>query len=120
MQSRIRHTQKSPVEPRAKYGTHMNYEKQVNNLMDDAHELVSKLRDNKNPEVQRLCDRVETFLAKSDDHGASGHGHRPVKIRRIPGSLLDYVRNHPWLAVVTAASLAWTLGHLSSEIRESR
>jgi ElaB/YqjD/DUF883 family membrane-anchored ribosome-binding protein len=97
----------------------MNYEKQVNNLMDDAHELVSKLRDNKNPEVQHLCHRVEAFIAKSDRSEAE-HGYRPVKIRRIPGSLLDYVRHHPWLAVVTAASLAWTLGHLSSEIREGR
>jgi ElaB/YqjD/DUF883 family membrane-anchored ribosome-binding protein len=97
----------------------MNHEKQINKLMDDAHELVSRLRDNKDPEVRHLCNRVEAFIAKSD-RGAAEHGRRRVRIRRIPGSLLDYVRQHPWLAVCTAASLAWTLGHLSSEIRESR
>jgi ElaB/YqjD/DUF883 family membrane-anchored ribosome-binding protein len=37
---------------------------------------------------------------------------------RIPGSVLEYVHEHPWLAVLTAASLAWTLGHLSSAARE--
>lgn len=91
----------------------MRYEKQIGDLMDDARELVSKLRDTNNPEVQRLRDRVDRLIAQSED-GKPPRGVRPsMKITRIPGSLLEYVHDHPWLAVVTAASLAWTLSHLS-------
>lgn len=95
----------------------MSYEKQVGHLMDSARELVSKLRDTDNPDVRRLRDRVDTFI--SGTHRQRAHRMQgPVKITRIPGSVLEYVHDHPWLAVLTAASLAWTLGHLSSAVRE--
>jgi len=95
----------------------MSYEKQVVHLIDSAQELVSKLRDTDNPDVRRLRDRVDAFISGARRQRA----HRiqgPVKISRIPGSVLEYVHDHPWLAVLTAASLAWTLGHLSSAVRE--
>jgi hypothetical protein len=41
-----------------------------------------------------------------------------MNITRVPRSLVEYVNQHPFLAVVTAASLAWTLGHLSSAARD--
>jgi ElaB/YqjD/DUF883 family membrane-anchored ribosome-binding protein len=95
----------------------MSYEKQVAHLMDSARELVSKLRDTDNPDVRRLRDRVDTYVSGAHRQRAQ-RMQGPVKITRIPGSLLEYVHDHPWLAVLTAASLAWTLGHLSSAVRE--
>ncbi len=98
----------------------MGYEKRINNLMEDAKELVSKLRDTKNPDVQRLRDRVDGFISRGPDLKPPRDVQRSIKITRIPSSLLDYVHDHPWLAVVTAASLAWTLSHLSVASRGSR
>ena len=98
----------------------MSYEKQVERLMNDARELVDKLRDNQNPDVRRLRDRVEAFVSGPAQIPPPRKQERPVKITRIPSSVFDYVHHHPWLALVTAASLAWTLGHLSSASRDQR
>jgi ElaB/YqjD/DUF883 family membrane-anchored ribosome-binding protein len=95
----------------------MSYEKHVSRLIDGAEELVSKLRNTQNPDIQRLRDRVDAFVSDAKN-GKSQRAHGSVRITRIPGSLLEYVHEHPFLAVVTAASVAWTLGHLSSAARE--
>lgn len=96
----------------------MSYEKQVRDLMDDARELVAKLHDTKNPDLQRMRDRVAAFIAGPKRIESSPEKQHRVKITRLPGSVLDYVHDHPWLALVTAASLAWTLGHVSSASRD--
>jgi ElaB/YqjD/DUF883 family membrane-anchored ribosome-binding protein len=97
--------------------TAMNHEKHVNRLIDGAEELVSKLQDTPNPDIQRLRDRVNVFVSDARRENSDRPRRRSVKITRIPGSLREYVHEHPFLAVVTAASLAWTLGHLSSAAR---
>jgi ElaB/YqjD/DUF883 family membrane-anchored ribosome-binding protein len=98
----------------------MTYEKKVARLMDDTRELVATLRDARNPEVRRLRDRVDAFVSGPQRITPQRGNQRPVKITRIPSSIFDYVHHHPWLAIVTAASLAWTLGHLSSASRDQR
>src|ERR1700675_508138 len=96
----------------------MSYEKHVSHLIDGAQELVHKLRNTQNPDIQRLRDRVDAFVADAKQEKSDRRAHGSVRITRIPGSLVEYVHEHPFLAVVTAASLAWTLGHLSSAARE--
>jgi len=98
----------------------MNYEKQVGRLLGDAKELVAKLRDVKNPEVQRLRDRVDVCIMRTQDSAGRRGRPRPVNIARIPGSLFHYVHEHPWLAIVTAASLAYTLANLSTASRTTK
>jgi ElaB/YqjD/DUF883 family membrane-anchored ribosome-binding protein len=94
----------------------MSYDKQVGHLIDSAGELVSKLRDTDNPDVRRLRDRVDAFVSGARRQGPQ-RMQGPVQITRIPHSVFEYVHDHPWLALLTAASLAWTLGHLSSAVR---
>jgi ElaB/YqjD/DUF883 family membrane-anchored ribosome-binding protein len=91
----------------------MSYEKSVSHLIDGAEELVHKLRNSEDRNIQRLRDRVDAFVVDAKQ-GKSDRQAHSMRIARIPGSLRDYVNRHPFLAVVTAASLAWTLGHLSS------
>jgi ElaB/YqjD/DUF883 family membrane-anchored ribosome-binding protein len=98
----------------------MSYEKQIGRLMQDAKELVSKLRDSKNPEVQLLRDKVDVCILRAEDSAPRRGKSRRLKITRIPGSLFNYVHDHPWLAIATAASLAYTLAHLSTASREVR
>jgi ElaB/YqjD/DUF883 family membrane-anchored ribosome-binding protein len=91
----------------------MSYEKSVSHLIDGAEELVHKLRNSEDRNIQRLRDRVDVFVVDAKQ-GKDRRAQGSMRIARIPGSLLEYVNRHPFLAVVTAASLAWTLGHLSS------
>jgi ElaB/YqjD/DUF883 family membrane-anchored ribosome-binding protein len=98
----------------------MSYERHVDRLMDDARELVSKLHDTKNPDLKRLRDRVDAFVSGPRRISAGRAARQRVSVTRIPGSLLDYVHDHPWLALVTATSLAWTLGPVSSASRQRR
>lgn len=97
----------------------MKHQKHVRQLMDDASELVSKLRDSKSPEVRELRDRVDAFISNAK-HDASERNNQRIKITRIPRTITSYVEEHPWLAVLTAASLSWTLSHLSTASRGSR
>lgn len=94
----------------------MSYEKQIRNLLGDARELVTTLRESKNPEVQRLRDRVEVCISRAEGNARRRNPHS-VKISRIPSSLFHYVHDHPWLAIATAASVAYTLANLSSASR---
>lgn len=94
----------------------MSYEKHVNTLIDEAKDLVSTLKNNTNPDVQRLRNRVDAFISdwkqrKTQQRAGS------LQYTRLPGSFLDYVHEHPFMALVTAASLAWTVSHLSSASR---
>jgi len=98
----------------------MSYERQVGRLMQDAKELVTKLRDVKNPEVQRLRDRVDVCILRTEDSAPRRGKPRPLNVTRIPGSLFHYVHEHPWLAIVTAASLAYTVAHLSTASRGTK
>jgi ElaB/YqjD/DUF883 family membrane-anchored ribosome-binding protein len=98
----------------------MSYERQIGRLMQDAKELVSKLRDSKNPEVQLLRDRVDVCILRAEDSAPRRSNSNRVRITRIPGSLFQYVHDHPWLAIATAASLAYTLANLSTASREAR
>jgi ElaB/YqjD/DUF883 family membrane-anchored ribosome-binding protein len=94
----------------------MSNERHIRRLMDDAKELVSKLREAQNPEVQRLRDRVDACISRAREN--SRHRNpRPVKITRIPRSIFQYVHEHPWLAIATAASLAYTVANLSTASR---
>ena len=95
----------------------MSYERRVSDLIDEARELVSKLQNTNNPDIQRLRDRVDAFVSGAK-RWKSNRREGSVKVTRIPGSVFDYVHEHPFLAVLTAASLAWTLAHLSSATRE--
>jgi ElaB/YqjD/DUF883 family membrane-anchored ribosome-binding protein len=98
----------------------MSYERQVGRLMQDAKELVSKLRDSKNPEVQLLRDRVDVCILRAAESAPRRSKSNRLQITRIPGSFFHYVHDHPWIAIATAASLAYTLAHLSTASREAR
>jgi hypothetical protein len=86
-------------------------------LVKDSKKLLFQLRHAKSPEICRLRDRVSQYI---DDNGASHRrddGRRTLSVVRIPRSFVHYVQDHPWLALVTAASLSWTLSHLSTASR---
>lgn len=50
----------------------MNHEKQIDNLLNNARELVSELHDKSNPDLQRLRDRFDKFTSRRADRKSPG------------------------------------------------
>lgn len=85
----------------------------LDQLIDGAEELLTKLADAHDPHVQRLRDRVDD--AVRDAHRAIGQGNDVrVRLRDIAHTVDDYVRDHPWLAmgtgIVAASMVAFLAG----------
>jgi ElaB/YqjD/DUF883 family membrane-anchored ribosome-binding protein len=73
---------------------------------------MNKLADAHDPNIQWLRDRVDQgvadakrALAKNDD--PSG------RLREIAVAIDDYVRDYPWLAVLTGVAVAGTVAYLA-------
>ncbi|MEP6886155.1 MAG: hypothetical protein ABJC66_15520 [Gammaproteobacteria bacterium] len=95
----------------------MSYDKQISRLLADSKDLVSTLSGNENPEVQRLRDRLNVCILRAEGSRRLGRDAQSIKLTRLPGSIFQYVHQHPWLAIATAASLAYTVANLSTASR---
>jgi ElaB/YqjD/DUF883 family membrane-anchored ribosome-binding protein len=87
----------------------------LNELFDQTEKLLAKLADERGPEIQQARDRLGKSMAQTrealkDDDGRPEH----VKVRHVAASLNDYVRNYPWLALMTGVLVASTIGILST------
>jgi ElaB/YqjD/DUF883 family membrane-anchored ribosome-binding protein len=96
----------------------MNLEPKMTRLMANTKDLLFQLRNAKDPEVRRLHEQVSQFIAAQGRPNDERRTARPMHVIRVPGALVRYVREHPWLALVTAASVSWTLSHLSTASRD--
>jgi ElaB/YqjD/DUF883 family membrane-anchored ribosome-binding protein len=92
----------------------------LNELFDQTEKLLAKLADQRGPEIREVRDRLSKSMAqtrevlKNDGHAERGHAER-VKVRDVAASLNDYVRNYPWLALMTGVLVASTIGILSTK-----
>jgi ElaB/YqjD/DUF883 family membrane-anchored ribosome-binding protein len=93
----------------------------LNELFDQTEKLLAKLADERGPEIQESRERLGKSMAQTrkalknngkplKDDGRSEH----VKVRDVAASLNDYVRNHPWVALMTGVLVASTIGILST------
>jgi ElaB/YqjD/DUF883 family membrane-anchored ribosome-binding protein len=96
----------------------MNYEQQMVRLMANTKDLLFQLRDAKDPEIRRLRNQVSQYIAAQGRSKANRGSAHSVKVTRLPGTLVRYVQEHPWLAMLTAVSVSWTLSHLSTASRD--
>jgi ElaB/YqjD/DUF883 family membrane-anchored ribosome-binding protein len=97
----------------------------LNELFDQTEKLLAKLADQRGPEIREVRDRLSKSMAqtrevlKNDGHAERGHAERGhaerVKVRDVAASLNDYVRNYPWLALMTGVLVASTIGILSTK-----
>jgi ElaB/YqjD/DUF883 family membrane-anchored ribosome-binding protein len=87
----------------------------LDELFDQTEKLLAKLADQRGPEIQEARDRLGKSMAQTrealKDDGHSEH----VKVRDVAASLNDYVRNYPWLALMTGVLVASTIGILSTK-----
>jgi ElaB/YqjD/DUF883 family membrane-anchored ribosome-binding protein len=82
----------------------------LDQLIDDSEELLTKLADAHDPDIQRLRDRVDHAINDARRAIARQGDDASVRIRDIARSIDDYIRDYPWLAVMTGILVAGTVG----------
>jgi ElaB/YqjD/DUF883 family membrane-anchored ribosome-binding protein len=92
----------------------------LNELFNQTEKLLAKLADERGPDIQEARDRLGKSMAQTrealDNDGQHNDRHSEhVKVRDVAASLNDYVRNYPWVALVTGVLVASTIGILSTK-----
>lgn len=102
--------------------------RKLNNLVDETEDLLDRLHDQRGPKIdavrKRLIDsleRTKRALAEQrrdrkngDSQDEDEEDDVSVGVRDLAGSLNDYVRRHPWLALATGVLVATSAGILAT------
>ena len=99
----------------------MDTASKIQRLLSETEELLERIADERAPQIQRLRDRLQdsieqTKSAIAEEHANEDGAERPeaqLKIRDLAGSLNDYVRTYPWLALATGVLMASSVGILA-------
>jgi ElaB/YqjD/DUF883 family membrane-anchored ribosome-binding protein len=92
----------------------MNSARKLQQLVQDTEELLSQIADQRGPEIQKVRDRLEDSIEKTKSILGKERPASQVKVRDVAGSVNDYVREYPWMALATGVLLASTLGILAT------
>ena len=84
----------------------------LNELFDQTEKLLAKLADERGPEIQEARDRLGKSMAQTRE-ALKNDGHHDGNSEHA-ASLNDYVRNYPWVALMTGVLVASTIGILST------
>jgi len=87
----------------------------LNELFDQTEKLLAKLADERGPAIQEARDRLGKSMAQTREALKDGGHSKHVKVRDVAASLNDYVRNYPWVALMTGVLVASTIGILSTK-----
>ncbi len=92
----------------------------LDELIDGAEELLTQLADAHDPNIQRLRDRVDQAVADATRALSRGDDDTSVRLRDIAGTIDDFVRDYPWLAVLTGVLVAGTVGYIAGAVAGSK
>ncbi len=84
----------------------------LDELIDGAEELLTQLADAHDPRIQRLRDRVDQAVADAS-RTLSRKDDESIGLRDIATTIDDYVRDYPWLAVLTGMAVAGTVAYIA-------
>lgn len=82
-------------------------------LMNATEELLAGIADQHGPEIDELRRRLQSGIRAARQGDSSGERPR-VSARDVAGSVNEYVRRYPWLALATGVLLASSLGILAT------
>jgi ElaB/YqjD/DUF883 family membrane-anchored ribosome-binding protein len=88
----------------------------LDELIDGAEELLIKLAEAGNPEIQQLRDRVDQAIGDARRALAQRGDEDSVQLRDIANTIDDYIRDYPWLAVATGILVAGTIGFIAGTV----
>jgi ElaB/YqjD/DUF883 family membrane-anchored ribosome-binding protein len=89
----------------------------LDELIDGAEDLLTKLADAHNPEIQYLRDRVDQAIRDARRQIARQGETASPQLREIVNIIDDYVRDYPWLALTTGMLVAGTVAYLAGAAR---
>jgi len=109
----------------------MDAASKLDRLVENTEELLASIAHERGPQIDAVRQRLQESLerAKSaisaidgERHGHNGHERHGrerdarVKVRDLAGSLNDYVRRYPWLALATGVLVASSVGVLATSV----
>jgi ElaB/YqjD/DUF883 family membrane-anchored ribosome-binding protein len=92
----------------------------LDQLIDDSEELLTKLADAHNPEIQKLRDRVDYAIGDARRAIAQQGNQASVQLRDLANTIDDYIRDYPWLALATGILVAGTVAFIAGTTRGKR
>jgi ElaB/YqjD/DUF883 family membrane-anchored ribosome-binding protein len=87
----------------------MNSTEAMDNLVSDAEELLAKLKDTSNPDIQKLRTKVESGIAEAKQAATQQAQLGAEKLRQVTDSVVSYVQENPWVAVAAGTAIAVAL-----------
>jgi ElaB/YqjD/DUF883 family membrane-anchored ribosome-binding protein len=81
----------------------------LNDLIADAEALLSKLGEVKTPEVQALRDRVQAGISDAKKSLKRQVKWGADRAQEVTETVVDYVRENPWVAVAAGTAIAVAL-----------
>ena len=91
----------------------MEKSQKLDQLIDDSEELLIKLADAHNPEIQILRDRVDHAINDARRTIERESVDTSVRLRDIAVTIDNYVRDYPWLAVATGVMVAGSIAFIA-------
>jgi ElaB/YqjD/DUF883 family membrane-anchored ribosome-binding protein len=91
----------------------------MDELVADAEELLTKLKDTGNPEIQKLRAKVESGIAEAKRTATQHVQLGAEKLREVTESVVDYVQENPWVAVAAGTAIAVALIYVAFSARRS-
>jgi ElaB/YqjD/DUF883 family membrane-anchored ribosome-binding protein len=95
----------------------MSNSEAMDQLVSDAEELLSKLRDASNPEIQKLRAKVESGLAEAKGAATKQVQLGAERLRQVTDSVVSYVQENPWVAVAAGTAIAVALIYVAFSAR---
>jgi ElaB/YqjD/DUF883 family membrane-anchored ribosome-binding protein len=89
----------------------------LDELIDDSEELLTRLADAHDPDIQMLRDRVDEAIGNTRRALARNTDESSVRIRELVRSIDDYVHDYPWLALTTGVLLASTVAYIAGSMQ---
>jgi ElaB/YqjD/DUF883 family membrane-anchored ribosome-binding protein len=85
----------------------------IGELVTDAEALLSKLGDVKSPDIQALRDKVEAGIADAKKSLSRQVHAGTERLQDLTESVVDYVKENPWVAVAAGTAIAVALMYIA-------
>jgi ElaB/YqjD/DUF883 family membrane-anchored ribosome-binding protein len=85
----------------------------LDQLIDDSEELLIKLADAHNPEIQILRDRVDHAINDARRAIERESEDASIRLRDIAVTIDNYVHDYPWLALATGVMIAGSIAFIT-------
>ena len=91
----------------------MEKSQKLDQLIDDSEELLIKLADAHNPEIQILRDRVDHAINDARRAIERESEDASIRLRDIAVTIDNYVHDYPWLALATGVMIAGSIAFIA-------